>query len=156
MNSGGCERTTKRLSFSRHLYTFCILIVSSRKKNGIKSDSHVSQFLLQTSETLNRFLWQNFYRCEAVRNAMSSKVPEPTQVAFQWISAQSGLDCRAEELELDSKIHFSEVELNTTLNGFDAALTVRTSEWYLNIEFDTGNHRKLLQRRSLRCVRGER
>jgi hypothetical protein len=43
--------------------------------------------------------------------------------------------------------HEVSVELNTTLNGFDAALTVRTSEWYLNIEFDTGNHRKLLQRR---------
>jgi hypothetical protein len=43
--------------------------------------------------------------------------------------------------------HEVSVELNTTLNGFDAALTVRTSEWYLNIEFDTGAHRKLLQRR---------
>jgi len=38
-------------------------------------------------------------------------------------------------------------DINTTLSGFDACITVRTPEHYLNIEFDTGAHKRFLQRR---------
>lgn len=68
-----------------------------------------------------------------------SAAPQRTEIEKTSMMLVQGLFMSASS-EVQTKI-------NTTLNGFDACITVRTGEWHLNIEFDTGSHKRFLQRR---------
>lgn len=96
---------------------------------------------------------ETYGKCELYRSFLIAGVRWP----FESVPERTGPAPQRTEIEKTSMMliqglfmgAINEVltEINTSLSGFDACITLRTPDYYMNIEFDTGSHKRFLQRR---------
>jgi hypothetical protein len=126
----------------------CHGIAQEHFEAGVKLKEKIVTLAESAAEAPEPYGKPELYRSFLIAGVMwpLDGIPERTSTAPQRTDIEKTSMMLVQGLFMGAA-HEVSVELNTTLNGFDAALTVRTSEWYLNIEFDVGAQRKLLQRR---------
>lgn len=117
-------------------------------EDGTKLRSHMVRLAEASAQSP-----ETYGKCELYRSFLIAGVRWP----FDSVPERLGVAPQRTEIEKTSMMLIqglfmgasNEVltDINTTLSGFDACITVRTPEHFLNIEFDTGSHKRFLQRR---------